>query len=100
MRLGFNFVNGLLDTPLDDLLTFSAQYGATDVVLQSYTGMDTKSRWAVVPGDNRWELRDLERLRNQVESHGIHLEALEPQQGHGWLGAHAPVIKFDLLFSC
>ena len=77
MRLGFNFVNGLLDTPLDDLLTFSAQYGATDVVLQSYTGMDTKSRWAVVPGDNRWELKDLERLRNQVESHGIHLEALE-----------------------
>ena len=58
MRLGFNFVNGLLDTPLDDLLTFSAQYGATDVVLQSYTGMDTKSRWAVVPGDNRWELKD------------------------------------------
>ena len=77
MRLGFNFPNGLLDTPLDDLLTFSAQYGATDVVLQSYTGMDAKSRWAVVPGDNRWELRDLESLRKQVESHGLHLEALE-----------------------
>ncbi len=73
MRLGFNFVNGLLDTPLDDLLTFSAQYGASDVVLQSYTGMHPKSRWAVVPCDNRWELDDLERLRNKVEFHGLHL---------------------------
>jgi mannonate dehydratase len=79
MRLGFNFVNGTndTDTPLDELLTFSAQYGATDVVLQSYTGMGAGDRWAVVPGEERWELSDLEALRKRIEAHGLHLEALE-----------------------
>ena len=77
MRLGFNFVNGMFDTRLDDFLTFSAQYGATDVVLQSSTSKDSRNRWTVVPGENRWELSDLERLRKQVESHDLHLEALE-----------------------
>jgi mannonate dehydratase len=79
MRLGFNFVNGTNpgDTPLDELLTFSAQYGATDIVLQSYTGMGVGENWAVVPGDKRWEQKDLEALRKRVESHGLHLEALE-----------------------
>ncbi|MDA1278469.1 MAG: mannonate dehydratase [Chloroflexi bacterium] len=77
MRIGFNFVNGLFDTTLDDFLAFSAQYGATDVVLQSSTSKDSRSRWSVVPGDHRWELPDLECLRKQVESYGLHLEALE-----------------------
>ena len=85
LRLGFNFVNGLSDSPLDDLLTFSAQYGATDVVIQSRTGKVSGERWAAFPGENasavpgeqRWELRDLENLRKQVESHNLHLEALE-----------------------
>jgi len=79
LRLGFNFVNGtnLGDTPLDELLTFSAQYGATDIVLQSYTGMRVGENWAVVPGESKWELDDLIALRMRVESHGLHLEALE-----------------------
>lgn len=79
MRLGFNFVNGtnLGDTPLDELLTFSAQYGATDIVLQSYTGMGVGENWAVVPGESKWEVDDLVAVRKRVESHGLHLEALE-----------------------
>ncbi|HJP27953.1 MAG TPA: hypothetical protein QF694_03980 [Dehalococcoidia bacterium] len=53
MRLGFNFTNETNkgDTPLEELLTFSAQYGATDIVLQSYTGKAAHERFAVVPGD-------------------------------------------------
>ena len=79
MRLGFNFVNGNNpgDTPLDRLLTFSAQYGATDIVLQSYTGMGVGENWAVVRGESKWEVDDLVAVRKRVESHGLHLEALE-----------------------
>ena len=77
MRIGFNFVNGLFDTSLDDFLTFSAQYGATDVVIQSSTDKESAGRWSAVPGEKRWELNDLVKLRTQVESHGLHLEALE-----------------------
>lgn len=77
MRLGFNYANGVFDSPLDDLLTFAVQYGATDIVLQSATSRDSKTKWPVVPGEVRWELSDLENLRKQVESHGLHLEALE-----------------------
>ncbi len=79
MRLGFNFTNETNkgDTPLEELLTFSAQYGATDIVLQSYTGKAAHERFAVVPGDANWELYDLVALRKRVESHGLHLEALE-----------------------
>jgi mannonate dehydratase len=79
MRLGFNFVNGTNpgDTPLDELLTFSAQYGATDIVLQSYTGMGVGENWAVVPGESKWEVDDLVAVRKRVEYHGLHLEALE-----------------------
>jgi len=71
MRIGFNFLPGMPETSLDDFLTFSAQYGASDVVLQSYDKM------GAVPGNERWEFADLLKLRMQVESHGLHLEALE-----------------------
>lgn len=77
MRIGFNFVCGLFDTSLDDFLTFSAQYGATDVVLQSSTDKDSAGKWTVIPGNDRWEQGDLVKVREQVESHGLHLEALE-----------------------
>lgn len=77
MRLGFNFINGLGDHSLDDLLRFAAQYGATDVVLQSYTGKASHEKYTIVPGAKRWELNDLIALRKKVESFGLHLEALE-----------------------
>ncbi len=82
MRIGFNFLPGLFDTSLDDFLTFAAQYGATDVVLQSSTDRESKGRWSAVPGEERWELNDLVNLRKQVESHGLHLEALENVPGN------------------
>jgi len=77
MRLGFNFIRGVDDTSFEDLLTFSAQYAATDVVLQSYTGKAAHERYTVAPGEAKWELDDLVALRKQVESYGLHLEALE-----------------------
>ncbi len=82
MRIGFNFLPGLFDTSLDDFLTFAVQYGATDVVIQSSTDKESRGRWSAVPGETRWELNDLIKLRNQVESHGLHLEALENVPGN------------------
>jgi mannonate dehydratase len=77
MRLGFNFIPSVYDMTLDEFLAFCAQYGATDVVLQSSTARNPARQPGVVPGEERWELDDLARLRERVESFGLHLEALE-----------------------
>ena len=72
MRIGFKFSPAAFaETPLEDLLTFAAQYGASDVILGSY------NRENLVPGDVRFEVDDLIALRKHVESFGVGLEAIE-----------------------
>ena len=64
MRAGF----GQFQTPSPDYLQYAAQFGATDILLNS----------AALPGDNgRWELRDLVKLRISIEQWGLKLSALE-----------------------
>lgn len=50
------------------ILRFAAQLGVRGVVVN--TPLD-------LPGDERWELHDLEALRDRVEAHGLRIEALE-----------------------
>src|SRR5215217_3715433 len=63
MRPGF----GQFNVPTDEYLQFAAQFGATDVLLNT----------PVLPGGARWELYDLVKLRVRVESFGLKLTALE-----------------------
>src|SRR2546428_11747418 len=63
MRPGFGQFN--LATP--EFLQFAAQYGATDVLLNT----------PVLPGAHRWELVDLVKLRVTVEQYQLKLTALE-----------------------
>ena len=64
MRVGF----GQFRDPLPEYLQFAAQYGATDVLLNT----------ANLPSDNgRWELDDLVKLRLNIEQYGLKLAALE-----------------------
>lgn len=64
MRAGF----GQFREATPEYLRFAAQYGATDVLLNS----------ADLPGvGGRWELRDLVKLRLGVEQYGLKLSALE-----------------------
>lgn len=72
MRVGFKYSPAAFgETPLDDLLTFAAQYGASDVILGSY------NKENLVPGDARFEVEDLIALRKHVASFGLNLEAIE-----------------------
>ena len=63
MRAGF----GQFNVPTDEYLQFAAQFGATDVLLNT----------PQLPGGARWELYDLVKLRVRVESFGLKLTALE-----------------------
>ena len=64
MRAGF----GQFSQPSQEYLRFCAQFGATDVLLNS----------ANLPGNGgRWQLHDLVKLRLTVEQYGLSLSALE-----------------------
>ncbi len=64
MRAGF----GQFSQPSQEYLRFCAQFGATDVLLNS----------ANLPGTGgRWQLHDLVKLRLTVEQFGLSLSALE-----------------------
>src|ERR1700694_5927195 len=63
MRPGF----GQFNVATAEFLQFAAQYGATDVLLNT----------PVLPGANRWELVDLVKLRVTVEQYRLKLSALE-----------------------
>src|SRR5687768_15880941 len=63
MRAGF----GQFNVPSDEYLQYAAQFGATDVLLNT----------PQLPGGERWELYDLVKLRVRVESFGLKLTALE-----------------------
>jgi mannonate dehydratase len=63
MRPGFGQFN--VATP--EYLQFAAQFGATDVLLNT----------PLLPGAERWELVDLVKLRLSVEQWGLKLSALE-----------------------
>jgi mannonate dehydratase len=63
MRAGFGQFN--VATP--EYLQFAAQFGATDVLLNT----------PILPGADRWELVDLVKLRLSVEQWGLKLSALE-----------------------
>ena len=63
MRPGFGQFN--VATP--EYLHFAAQFGATDVLLNT----------PLLPGGERWELYDLVKLRVSIEQYGLKLTALE-----------------------
>jgi mannonate dehydratase len=58
---------GQFNTATHEVLTFARQMGCSGVLLNT----------ANLPGHDRWEYGDLRRLRMQVESYGLRLEALE-----------------------
>jgi mannonate dehydratase len=68
MRAGFGQFN--VATP--EYLQFAAQFGATDVLLNT----------PLMPGAERWELHDLVKLRLAVEQWGLKLSALENVPTH------------------
>jgi mannonate dehydratase len=63
VRAGF----GQFSDASPEYLAFAAQFGATDVLLNT----------ANLPGGERWELADLVKLRLGVEQYGVRLTALE-----------------------
>ncbi|MBM3956506.1 MAG: mannonate dehydratase [Gemmatimonadetes bacterium] len=64
MRIGF----GQFREARPEYLLFAAQFGATDVLLNT----------PALPGEGgRWQLKDLVRLRLAVESYGLKLSAIE-----------------------
>jgi mannonate dehydratase len=63
MRAGF----GQFNVASAEYLQFAAQFGATDVLLNT----------PLLPGAVRWELHDLVKLRLEVEQYGLKLTALE-----------------------
>src|SRR5437870_1591733 len=63
MRPGF----GQFNLATAEFLQFAAQFGATDVLLNT----------PILPGANRWELVDLVKLRVAVEQYQLKLTALE-----------------------
>ena len=63
MRAGF----GQFNVATREYLQFAAQFGATDVLLNT----------PQLPGGQRWELHDLVKLRLSVEQFGLKLTALE-----------------------
>jgi len=58
---------GQFNQATDEQLTFVKQCGCEDFLMNS----------ARLPGEERWEFRDLVLLRNKAESHGLRLFALE-----------------------
>ncbi|HEY3057698.1 MAG TPA: mannonate dehydratase [Chloroflexota bacterium] len=68
MRPGF----GQFNVATAEYLQFAAQFGATDVLLNT----------PLLPGGHRWELHDLVKLRLSVEQHGLKLTALENVPTH------------------
>lgn len=74
MRSGFNIGVDTIQYESygisEETLQFAAQYGAEGLILQSYID-------GIVPGKEKWELRDLLELKNKVESYGLKIEALE-----------------------
>ena len=64
MRAGF----GQFNNPSPEFLRFAAQYGATDILLNTPQLPDAGGKWAV---------NDLVKLRLAIESHGLTLSALE-----------------------
>lgn len=72
MRVGF----GQFNNPSPEFLRFAAQYGVTDVLLNTPQLPDAGGKWAV---------NDLVKLRLAVESHGLTLSALENVPTHFYL---------------
>src|SRR5438270_13319393 len=68
MRPGF----GQFNVATVEYLQFAAQFGATDVLLNT----------PLLPGAERWELSDLVKLRLSVEQWGLKLSALENVPTH------------------
>ena len=64
MRAGF----GQFREATPEYLRFAAQYGATDVLLNTPD---------IPGGGGRWELHDLVKLRLTVEQYGLKLSAIE-----------------------
>ena len=68
MRVGLGQFNELND----EQIAFAKQCGAEDVLLNT----------ARLPGDERWEFKDLLRLRTRAEDNGLRLFALENVPAH------------------
>ena len=69
MRCGL----GQFHQPLPEFLKFAQQYGATDILLNQNNDKENH----LPDYNNRWELKDLVRLRRTVENYGMKLSALE-----------------------
>ena len=75
MRPGFNVGVDPVDyekpqSVADETLKFASQFGATDLIIQSYLE-------GAVRGEEKWELKDILNLKEKVESHGCKIEAFE-----------------------
>ncbi|MBM32559.1 MAG: hypothetical protein CL764_06890, partial [Chloroflexi bacterium] len=75
MRPGFNMgvdpVNyEKSQSIVDETLAFAAQFGATDLIIQSYLD-------GAIRGEEKWELDDIIKLKKKVESYGCNIEAFE-----------------------
>ena len=71
MRPGFNVGVDPVDyekpqSVADETLQFAAQFGATDLIIQSYVE-------GAVRGEEKWELKDILNLKEKVESYGLSL---------------------------
>ena len=58
---------GQFNEPTTELLSFAAQMGVSGIVLNTPR----------LPGEERWESRDLIRLRKRVEDFGLRIESIE-----------------------
>ena len=75
MRPGFNVGVDPVDyekpqSVADETLKFASQFGATDLIIQSYVE-------GAVRGEEKWELKDILALKEKVESHVCKIEAFE-----------------------
>ena len=75
MRPGFNVGVDPVDyekpqSVADETLKFASQFGATDLIIQSYLE-------GAVRGEEKWELKDIINLKEKVESYGCKIEAFE-----------------------
>tara|TARA_B110001454_G_C12582678_1_gene376783 strand:- start:304 stop:579 length:276 start_codon:yes stop_codon:yes gene_type:complete len=53
----------VIDKSLNETLEYATQFGATDLIIQSYLER-------TVRGEEKWELEDILNLKNKVESYG------------------------------
>ena len=58
---------GQFNEPTAEILSFAAQMGVSGIVLNTPR----------LPGQERWEARDLKRLRKRVEDFGLRIESIE-----------------------